>query len=158
MSQVFQSGFPFCKNHFYFDSEVNCFNSVVFLKGGVGMPLMKGGIPWFFQLFFSFHWYIQSSFHDYILELASLNLFFLNVLKMKKHWKKYGFKSQFRLRLHWRKKFSNQKLKKKILPNFFSPSAFFTSAWPKLTNFVFEQNAQVQIFRLYWLFQEAKKH
>ena len=129
---------PFLQNYFYFDSEVNCFNSAVFLKGAVGMPLMKGGIPGFFQWFFSFHSYIQSSFRDYILKLASLNLFFLNVLKMKKTLKKkYGFKSQFRLRLHWKKKFSNQKLKKKIFSNFFSPSAFFTTAWPKIDELFF---------------------
>ena len=118
---------PFLQNHFYFDSEVNCFNSVVFLKGGVGMPLMKGGIPWFFQLFFSFHSYIQSSFHDYILELASLNLFFLNVLKMKKHWKKICFKLQFRLRLHWRKNFQTKNWKKKFCQIFF-PQAHFLQA------------------------------
>ena len=112
---------PFLQNYFYFDSEVNCFNSVVFLKGAVGMPLMKGGIPGFFQLFFSFHSYIQSSFRDYILKLASLNLFFLNVLKMKKTLKKkYGFKSQFRLRLHWKKKiFQTKNWKKKFCQIFF---------------------------------------
>ena len=142
MSQVFQSGFPFCKIIFILILRSIALTLLFFWKGGWNASNERRN-SMIFPIIFQFP-FIYSVFFPWLYTQTGITkLVFSECFENEKTLKKkYGFKLQFRLRLHWKKKFSNQKLKKKILPIFFSPSAFFTTAWPKLTNFFFEQNAQ----------------
>ena len=160
MSQVFQSGFAFCKIIFILILRSIALTLLFFWKGAVGMPLYnERRNSRIFPIIFQFP-FIYSVFFPWLYTQTGITKLvfsecFENEKKLKKN---MVLNRNFAFDCIEKKNFQTKNWKKKFCQIFFPPSAFFTSAWPKLTSFFFEQNAQVQIFRLYWLFQEAKKH